>query len=521
MFIPDGYDGVEVKIIDPDYVKIKHSFKSIIKDLGIQPGTYNGIQGRDLLRKIQPKIYQIIENLLYKYRRFDVHNKLFKCYSDQLYKKYLTKELVKGDIFTDWEDKQQQAYKYVAPIELLILINLYCDHNEESEINLDDNVLTELIGIAFELNAIQLDSDSMSENDRDFLLVVGNDYIYNLEKSDGYKMWARKIAERKRNYEDFYSYSKCFTEENRSKFDKAFFTDTGVDYNTLFLVLSALSSHDFLSQFICIAPNVYCSNKTLLIERLENGLETDSVSKAIDFLTLDQSKIKWAKGEEHAIIPLWNRKERTERIDTRPIIEINGSILLSTPFFFSSIMEWGSAFPQLCLPFELGLSETKSFLDLIAKDVQEDLVEETQLIFQKLDGFKVDKNVYLHKRDRNAGFPLDLGDYDVIAVNESLKLMFIIECKNLGMCKTIHEVYSKDKHFFEDQKNCEKFNKRIDYCKNNYHLILKAVFNIEDNSEYTIIPIMLFNRVIEPIKPISGFKILSFHEFYSNPFNFI
>lgn len=508
-----------MKIIDPDYKKIKHSFRSIIRDLGIQPGTYNGIQGRDLLRKIQPKIYQIIERKLYEYRKFDVHKKLFKCYSDQLYIKNLTRELIKEDIFPDWEEKQHQAYEYVAPIELLMLINLYCEHNEDSDKNLDDNVLTELIGIAFELNAIQLDSDSMSENDRDFLFIVDKNCIYNLEKSDDYDAWYHKIAERKRNFKDFYGYSKCFTKENRARFDEAFYSDTEVDYNTLYLILCALSSQDFLSQFLCVAPNIYCTNKSLLIEKLGSGLETDLVSKAIGFLTMDQSKIKFANGKLHDIIPLWNRKERTERIDTKPIIEVNGSILLSTPFFFSSITEW-NAFAELCLPFESGLSSTKIVLDLIAKEVQDDLVEQTKLTFQKLDGFKVDKNVYLHKRDRNAGFPEDLGDYDIIAVNETLKIIFIIECKHLGKAKTVHEVYSKDKHFFDDQKNCEKFNKRIDYCDNNYHLILKTVFNIEDDSKYTIVPIMLFNKIIEPIKPINSFKITSFHEFYSDPFKF-
>ena len=521
MLTHDNYDGVGNRIISPDYEMIKNSFKCVIQDLGIKPGTYSGVPGRKLLKEIQQKFYRIIESKLYKYSKLEIHRELFKCYSYKLYIKHKIKYQIQENVFFNWEQLQQKAYIDVMVIELLMLINLYSDHNEKSDLKIDNDALSELVGIAYELNAIQLNSDSMLESDRDFLFVVDDNFIYSFIESDEYKKWVQRISERKREYKDFSAYTRCTTLEDELEFNKAFFRDTGVDYTTLLSVLDELQSNSFLSQFLCITPNIFCATKDFLINRLKLVVKTDSVTKVVEFLSLNQSKIKLADNKMYDIIPTWNRKGRTERIDVKPIIEVNNSIFLSTPVFNTSFVEWKSAFVQLYLPFKYSLSNTQIVVDFLIKKVQKSLVEETELIFRQLDGFRVDKNVFLHKRNKKMGFPENLGDYDIIAVNESLKIIFIIECKNLEMTKTVHEVYSKDKHFFEDQKNCEKFNKRINYCKNNYHLILKAVFNIEDNSEYTIIPIMLFNRVIEPIKPISGFKILSFHEFYSNPLNFI
>lgn len=520
MLTPCEYDRVEFELISPNYGKIKNSFKSIIKELGIKPGAYSGIPGRELLRKIQLKIFQIIENKLQEYSKLELHKELFKCYAFQLYIKNEVNEQIRKSIFPDWEKAQQKAYYDVMTIDLLMLINLYSNHNETSDLKINSDVFSELIGIAYELNAIQLDSDSMSESNCDFIFVVDKDFTYSFKEGDDYKNWAHRISERKRSFIDFSAYSKCLTTEDKSEFDKAFYEDTGVDYTALLLVLDMLKSNAFLSQFECITNNIYCTTKDFLINKLKLAAKTALVTKAVDFLSLNPFKIKFADGKMHDIIPTWDRKKRTERIDIKPIIEVNGYVFLSPPVFNTSFVEWKCAFDQLCLPFETGLSKTKSIIDVLMKKAQKNLVEETELIFRELDGFRVEKNVFLHKRDKSMGFPENLGDYDIIAVNETLKIIFIIECKHLEMTKTVHEVYSKYKYFFECQKNGEKFNKRIDYCKKNYRLILKSVFNIEDNSNYSIVPIMLFNKLMEPVKPIKSFKITSFHEFYSDPFKF-
>ena len=215
----------------------------------------------------------------------------------------------------------------------------------------------------------------------------------------------------------------------------------------------------------------------------------------------------------HDLIPLWERKTRTERIEIKPIIELNGIVFLCSPIFALCYNEWGSALTQLFLPFETGFNKTLKVLKRLRIKVQKDLVNEVFNIFNSRSDFLAEKEVALHKRFRNADFPEELGDYDVIAVNKNLKVIFLIECKCLELSKSVHEVYSKDKHFFHDNKYKEKFDRRIIYFMDNYHNILRLVFGIDDNSKYKIYPLMIFNKVIEPIGVDVDFNITSYHEF--------
>lgn len=87
--------------------------------------------------------------------------------------------------------------------------------------------------------------------------------------------------------------------------------------------------------------------------------------------------------------------------------------------------------------------------------------------FRALNYSFADADIEIYKKDRKGNHPADLGDYDVLALDMTNKMVFIIECKVLQPVGSVFEHSMQQKGFFKQNKYDEKFQKRIDYMKNN------------------------------------------------------
>ena len=79
----------------------------------------------------------------------------------------------------------------------------------------------------------------------------------------------------------------------------------------------------------------------------------------------------------------------------------------------------------------LGLDNTVKSLIEWKKRYEKEMVFDIQRIFQNQGISYVKTNVELHKIDKNGGHPLELGDYDILAIDDSKLKIWIIESKVL------------------------------------------------------------------------------------------
>ena len=107
-------------------------------------------------------------------------------------------------------------------------------------------------------------------------------------------------------------------------------------------------------------------------------------------------------------------------------------------------------------------------------------------------------------------FPDDLGDYDIIAIIQSKKEIWLIESKFLQKVGSIYEDQMQQKSLFYQNKYDEKFQRRIDYISNNLNKV-RSVFNLED-SKYAIISYMVTNKLLASRYKKLDFPIISYHE---------
>ena len=171
---------------------------------------------------------------------------------------------------------------------------------------------------------------------------------------------------------------------------------------------------------------------------------------------------------------------------------------------------WKSGFLEWYLPFEVGLENLETKLAKWKKRYEDMMVQDIARAFIEVGFYPVFPEIELASRYPQGDFPYELGDYDVIAVNQSKKEIWLIESKVLQKVGSIYEDQMQQKSFFYQHKDDEKFQRRIDYIKNN---ISKVTSVLElDALDYEIIPYMVTNKLFTSRYKKIDFPIISYHE---------
>lgn len=143
---------------------------------------------------------------------------------------------------------------------------------------------------------------------------------------------------------------------------------------------------------------------------------------------------------------------------------------------------------------------------IISSDVEE-LLKSSGCEYAKHD-------VDIRREDRKGNHPTIevLGDYDVIGLNITEKKIYVIECKFLRPVGSIFEHSNQQKHFFFEDKNDERFQKRIDYFSKvaTSYFAAQGFSNTED---YKVEPYMVVNKVFSSYYKPVNFSIVTFGEF--------
>lgn len=171
---------------------------------------------------------------------------------------------------------------------------------------------------------------------------------------------------------------------------------------------------------------------------------------------------------------------------------------------------WKSGFLEWYLPFEIGLENAKKVLVKWKKRYEDEMVQDIAGAFKEVGFHLVFSEFELASRYPQNDFPDNLGDYDVIAVNQTQKEIWLIESKVLQKVGSIYEDQMQQKSFFLQHRDDEKFQKRIDYIRNNLSKVT-SILNLEAK-DYVVIPYMVTNKLFTSRYKKLDFSIISYHE---------
>lgn len=518
--------SIDIVVSDISYTKVRKEIAKICFSAGIVPGKYHGKEATKTIRSMQNAAVQVFEKYISLYDKEELNKRILDYYAIQQngvtvnYKRYLGFKDLDASVQEEFEHKtrniREEYRKNAETAKYFLESNLVVERRDASK-KCSKEDFEFLIGFANWLVVLQDNADTCHYTDLDLYIEVDSEYKINTVFEDDSRKIYDDILLRKYNTNDYHIKN---DDEDAGFFQEAiqqFKNDTGIDFQLLILLLDymqlGLIEDNVATE---IYTNVFSVEKSALIEAFNSNLEIRiddefEISNIIDFITLNESLLKTLENKQTDILPIWDREKRDNRFDVKPLIIQNGNLVF-TPVALSNLRTlWISGITDWYLPFEIGLPNLKSVLKSWKKRYEDEMVKDIAELFKHKGFGFVQYEVDLNKRFPKSGYPEKLGDYDVFAIDDKGKTIWIIESKVLQKVGSIYEDQMQQKSFFFQHKDDEKFQRRINYMNNNIAKILSS-FDISI-SEYTIKSYMVTNKLFMSRYKTIDFPIVTFDEF--------
>ena len=518
--------AIDTNISEVSLTKVRKEIAKICLESGAVPGEYKGKDATNIIRTMQASLVSSFEHKISQFDKMDLHYQALNYYAIQQHGIFLNAK--RYNAFTDLDENIQLEFeektrsireeyrRNTGTIKYLLESNLFVKHVDTPTMCSKEE-FNYLLAFADWLVVLQDDADMCHFNDPNFTISVDVDYKVTPILSDEIQMQYGNLLLRKYNTTDYHIKSDTIDESFLNQSAEAFKKDTGVDLG-LVLSLAEYMQLGITQDGVAkeIHPNVFSVKKEelegIFWELLEEEKYTsEDAGKALDFLILDPNLLKTIAGNAPpAILPIWEREKRDNRFSVKPVIVYEEYCIFSPVIMNQVLSLWRSGITEWYLPYEIGLKNLKSVLKKWKKRYEDEMVQDIAQMFRERGEYKVYPEIELFKRFPEEDYPEELGDYDIIAINVNKKEMWLIESKVIQKVGSIHEDQMQQKDFFIQKKYDEKFQRRIDYIKENTGKVL-ASLGITDN-DYKIIPYMVTNKLFESRYKEISFPIVAFDE---------
>lgn len=512
-------------IDDEYYVKVRKSIANDCKNANIESGLYSAKEATEIIRKLQDLLIPHFENVISKFNKYNLHKYLLSILAFNIHNKNINMKrysVINKDSISD-EAKditskniivgRERNKDNIRELTYLIETNLAIKHTEDKNITIDD--LKYLIAYSRWLVVLQDNADNAHYNLFETKIHIEDDFLVSTVVSEEQNDLSKKRHKRVYENEDYRPVLQDDVERAQQA-DKFFYEDTGVELDKV-LLLCSYFSHEFsftfkneeISDVFELSENeIKADIRSWLVNFTE--IEFESTFQALDYLIIDESKIKAVNDKEEQFVPLWQREGRNYRFDVRPLVRINDKIIFSPVVMYELKIMWESGIFQFFLPYEYGLDRLRKFIMHWKSECEKRMELEIESLFKDM-GCITRRNVQLHKLDKKYGHPSNLGDYDVIAVDTSNKIVWNLESKFLNKVGSLREYFNHQDSFFVSNKKDEKFLRRITYLDSHLVSILNAL-GINDSDRFQVKNYMVTNKVFyADIKKVD-FDIITFYE---------
>lgn len=520
-----SFNNNPVKPSDEKYVSVRKQIAQICKSAGIEPGIYSNDEATEIVRKLQELIIPKFEEQIIKYDRILLHKKIVSSLAANIQKKnidmkrYLlsNKESLSDEAkertIINTINLREEAKNQIRDLSYLIDANLSLERSSSNHAENSD--VEYLLAFSHWLMLLQDCSDQAHYKLFDAQIKIENDYRvstkYPNDKSDYANQQNRRIYDSK-------DYVPQIDNEEYwiSQALNAFYNDTKVSLAAIIGLCSNYLALEFHYTFTHESePDVFEINRDDLISDLESILidknQINDYVKALDYLTIDTSKIKTIGDERLPFVPVWEREKRDQRFDVRPIVANENQLIFSPVIIYELATMWKVGLQEFYPPYEINLNDFTSVLKQWKTECETQMETDIEHLCKNA-GYITYKNLKLNKINKK--HPANLGDYDVVAIDTTKKLVWNLESKFLIKVGSIKEYANHQNSFFISNKKDEKFARRIVYLSANLVEILNAL-GIDDADHYTMKNFMVTNKVFSSFYKKIDFDILTFSELKS------
>jgi len=516
-------NNIGIKIDDSAYIKVRNLIAEDCKKVGIMPNAYDSKTATKIIRRIQSATILRFQREVAKFDKIKLHKLLLsqlayfthmrnidaKCYQFQ-YDNQLSDEarMIAADISLESRENNKSRMR-----DTLYLIDSNLSIIHQGDILPNNEDLSFLMAYSHWLINLQECADQAYYDLFGAKVVVKDDFLVETLFDDHIKEESNKRIQRIYKNNDYipsYDVHSYFDVSN-----KEFQLDTGIYLSDILLICQYMALEcpcKFKNNEIL--PDVFQVGIQELLEDLENNMDdvahTKNLEDAINYLLIDESKIKQSGDVDCEFIPIWEREKRVNRYEVKPLVRVGESIIFSPVLMYNLFRLWEVGTIEFYPPYEYGL---RGYMNCLTeqKSLCEHQMEKAISALFKDKNLYVLPNLKLHKVAKQFGHPEELGDYDVIAIDVINKIIWNVESKFLIKVGSVKEYYNHQYSFFISDKKDEKFSRRIKYLEKNVDSILKQIGECTDKP-YLVKSYMVTNKVFcADIKKID-FEIITYAE---------
>jgi hypothetical protein len=518
--------AIDINIEAINYVRARKEIAKVCYNQGIVPGEYRSRDATAMIRKMQVTVVNIFEEQLSNFSKDDLHLRILEYYAVQLQgviinmKRYASFKNLDEQVREEFEEKtrtiREDYRRSLRTAQYLLESNLAITHSSNSVICGEDD-LKNLIAFADWLVVLQDNADTCHHTEFDVSFIIDNQYKVDTTITEVANQQYQDILLRKYQTDDYHIKNDTTDKDYFRMCIDAFYLDTGVDFGMLIslieymqlgIIVEGTAKEIFANVYeVFKGPLIHGFIDTLM-DKQENDMEF--IEKALNFIVLDETNLKMLDNKYHDILPIWDRENRNNRFDVKPIIMRDDKYIFSPIVLKQLCVLWKSGIIEWYLPFEIGLDSVKGILGKWKKRYEDEMVEDIAKLFTDYGCSIVEPEIELSTRFPKENYPNELGDYDIIAINEKRKEIWLIESKVLQKVGSIYEAQMQQKSFFFQHEDDKKFQRRIDFFNNNHEKILTSLKVSDDN--YTILPYMITNKPFMSRYKSIEFPIIAYYE---------
>lgn len=262
--------------------------------------------------------------------------------------------------------------------------------------------------------------------------------------------------------------------------NEAFNLQYGFSFDNFITVLNILGRMDFFDIYhfpLSLVP------KKVLIKRLRENIRDSideiEIQKILNFVSLDFSSYK----SDEELIPS-RLLRRKERLNLSPLVFLNsGEYLYGNQMCLGAASIWLNSILTASFPYIL---QENSPINMALKDLHKhldnELEKEVKEIAQQVLGKEnLETRIKDFKRLSSA-FPHEpsCGEIDILAVNKSIKVIFVLDAKNINRKLMPSAIRRELRYFYDGEESyLKKLTKKEKFILENLQEVLKH-FSIED-----------------------------------------
>lgn len=506
---------------DYHYHEVRKRIANVCYSNMIKPGIYRGQDANQIIRSMQKAIIEDFESEVSKYSWTELHCSLLDYHSTLLHD--ININWKRYGSFSDLDEKkdkevrdriidQREKAKHDDRNALyLIETNLYLHCESETLATRDDINL--LIAYANWLVVLNDVADMCYFADNEAYIEITDEYVVDTLSGD------QDAEELNGLHHRVYSYSEGLkrNQETDSKYlEKAKITfkeDMGFDLQDFLDILSYFS-YSFSEETVKkVGNNVLRAPMKKLLNNFlvqMNGVITEKDAIVLfNYLMVSPQKLKTVNNKADFYLPIGKRRTRDTRFELKPLVSINGDVIFSPITMDHLKKDWLNGIINFILPYEVGMNKTKQLILEWKNSYEKQIVYDIANSFIKNKFDIVKTNFELMKLNRS--HPQWLGDYDVFAVDIKNKTIWIVECKVIEKVATFYDMYRQQNRFFNEHKEDEKFQRRIDYLRGNADRVIQQL-GCTEYTGYKVLPFMCMNKVMVSRYKKVAFPIVTYQE---------